>query len=893
MSNNAPEPAWRRLISAMFSSPHPEINPGADLGICIEIDGSFHPLRREVSGAWTRNRASWRDLCQTKWESVSAGLDRTQLSCLRQVSGLLEKAPQRLSSEEAAQVSPAIRTLARAGFSFALGTEPLTPLHFSPILARPFLDICAPGDLALRFGMDFSAGKDPAGRTVAATCVAAGLELVASAELGCFAFWDDRFGALNRVLGAKPVRVPQADLADFLLQDFPRLSDSFPVHSLDNSFECPKYRYLLEVGTSRAEDLYRIHLRAMRELEGQKNETSVLPNQIAELKTQVTKWLRRQEGVFTFDSFLSCPAHRINQLLDELETVFEGQDLEVNRRGIPRSFSQQGGEIIVDLAPNTYGWFTPNVRLRLGDRDFTSSEIAQIRERGGLIDADTYLSEADLDRLTLLSERAGLNRRGIHPAIIDLSQILEGTQAQVRGLEAWKSRQLKLPPIAAPHTAQLREYQCTGVSWLLAQLSIGPGAVLADEMGLGKTLQILATIKSLPTSNPVLVVAPTSVINVWESQAQRFYPEMEVRALRSGTEIEDGFSGADLVVTSYGLLRRHSEAFLQPEWQGVICDEAQLVKNPRTQAWRALNDLDRKWTICATGTPLENSLADLHAILSLAQPGTLLSREQFTALQLRGINQVRSLVAPYMLRRTKAEVAPDLPPKIEQVLRVDLEPGHSTAYRELETQARRQVSGLLRSGDRMSILAALTALRRASLDLRLVGGRAGITSAKTNALVEQLQAIPGHKALVFSQFTSYLKLIKEALEEAGIKTAYLDGSTRQRDQVVKEFSEGDAQAFLISLRAGGTGLTLTAADYVFVMDPWWNPAVEEQAIDRAHRIGQDRPVNVYRLVAKGTIEEKVSQLQQRKRDLFTSVVKSSGSLTELASSLLMENNDTN
>lgn len=893
MSNNDQEPAWRRLISAMFSSPHPEINPGADLGICIEIDGSFHPLRREVSGAWTRNRASWRDLCQTKWESVSAGLDRTQLSCLRQVSGLLEKAPQRLSSEEAAQVSPAIHTLARAGFSFALGTEPLTQLHFSPILARPFLDICAPGDLALRFGIDFSAGEDPAGRTVAATCVAAGLELVASAELGCFAFWDDRFGALNRVLGAKPVRVPQADLADFLLQDFPRLSDSFPVHSLDNSFESPKYRYLLEVGTSRAEDLYRIHLRAMRELEGQKIETSVLPNQIAELKTQVTKWLRRQEGVFTFDSFLSCPAHRINQLLDELETVFEGQDLEVNRRGIPRSFSQQGGEIIVDLAPNTYGWFTPKVRLRLGDRDFTSSEIAQIRERGGIIDADTYLSEADLDRLTLLSERAGLNRRGIHPAIIDLSQILEGTQAQVRGLEAWKSRQLKLPPIAAPHTAQLREYQCTGVSWLLAQLSIGPGAVLADEMGLGKTLQILATIKSLPTSNPVLVVAPTSVINVWESQAQRFYPEMEVRALRSGTEIKDGFSGADLVVTSYGLLRRHSEAFLQPQWQGVICDEAQLLKNPRTQAWRALNDLDRKWTICATGTPLENSLADLHAILSLAQPGTLLSREQFTALQLRGINQVRSLVAPYMLRRTKAEVAPDLPPKIEQVLRVDLEPGHSTAYRELETQARRQVSGLLQSGDRMSILAALTALRRASLDLRLVGGRTGITSAKTNALVEQLQAIPNHKALVFSQFTSYLKLIKEALEEAGIKTAYLDGSTRQRDQVVKEFSEGDAQAFLISLRAGGTGLTLTAADYVFVMDPWWNPAVEEQAIDRAHRIGQKRPVNVYRLVAKGTIEEKVSQLQQCKRDLFTSVVKSSGSLTELASSLLMENNDTN
>lgn len=890
MSNNEQEPTWRRLISAMFTSPHPEITPGTDLGICVELDGSFHPLRREVSGNWTRNRASWRDLCQTKWESVSAGLDRTQLSCLRQVAGLLEKAPQRLSSEEVAQVSPAIRSLARAGFSFALGTEPLTPLRFSAILARPFLDICATGDVALRFGIDFSAGKDPAGRTVAATCVAAGLELVASAELGCFAFWDDRFGALNRVLGAKPVRVPQADLPDILLRDFPRLSDSFPIYSLDDSFEFPDFRYLLEVGTSRADELYRIHLRAMRELEGQKIETSAPPDQITQLQSQVTKWLRRQAGVFTFDSFLSCPAHRINQLLDELETVFDGQDLTVNRSGIPRSFSQQGGEIIVDLSPNTYGWFTPQVRLRLGDRDFTSSEIAQIRERSGLIDADTYLSEADLDRLTLLCERADLNRRGIHPAIIDLSQILEGTDAQVRGLEAWKSRQLKLPPIAAPHTAKLREYQRTGVSWLLAQLSIGPGAVLADEMGLGKTLQILAAIKSLPTSNPVLVVAPTSVINVWESQAQRFYPEIAVRALRSGTEIEDDFSGADLVVTSYGLLRRHAEAFLEPQWQGVICDEAQLVKNPRTQAWRVLNDLRREWTICASGTPLENSLADLHAILSLAQPGTLLSREQFAALQLRGVDQVRSLVAPYMLRRTKAEVAPDLPPKIEQVLRVDLEPGHIAAYRQLEAQARHQVSGLLRSGDRMSILAALTALRRASLDLRLVGGRVGVTSAKTNALVEQLQAIPGHKALVFSQFTSYLKLIKEALEEAGIKTAYLDGSTRQRDQVVKEFSEGNAQAFLISLRAGGTGLTLTAADYVFVMDPWWNPAVEEQAIDRAHRIGQERPVNVYRLVAKGTIEEKVSQLQQRKRDLFTSVVKSSGSMAELASALLMDGN---
>lgn len=814
------------------------------------------------------------------------------------------------SASDNTEISLAMRQLARAGFGFATGSEKLTNLKFSSALASPFLDFSSRGDLVVRFGVDFS-GNNHDLRVSASTCIAAGSQIVSSRELGLFALWDDRAADLTRVLGAKPVRIPQADCEEFLLQDFPRLNDIFAVDSLDGTFTCPKYRYRLQVSTVPEDEQYRIHLRPVREWAGHFRETTAPPEQITQLSERVSNWLRTQASMATFDSYLSYPASRINQLLNELEKAFSGESLYIDRRGIPRSFSQSGGQIELDLIPNEYGWFTPKVRLHFAGlegeehaedaegvedaegRDYDVTDLSQIRERGGLIGKDTYLTESEMDFLTLLNNRTRLNQRGIHPAIIQLSQILEGTEVKINGLDAWNSLKIDLPEIASPQGVKLREYQQAGVSWLLAQLAIGPGALLADEMGLGKTLQILAAIKSLPVCGQVLIVAPTSVINVWESQAKQFYPDTSVLSLRSGTEIEEGFAGADLVITSYGLLRRHADSFISNRWQGLILDEAQQVKNPRTQAWRVLSDMPRDWTICATGTPLENSLADLHAILSLAQPGTLLSREQFSALELSGGDQARSLVAPYMLRRTKEQVAPDLPPKIEQVLRVDLEPNHALAYRELEAQARHQVSGLMQSGDRMSILAALTALRRASLDLRLVGGRAGITSAKTATLVEQLQAIPDHKALVFSQFTSYLKLIKEALEEAGIKTAYLDGSTRQRDQVVKEFSEGEAQVFLISLRAGGTGLTLTAADYVFVMDPWWNPAVEEQAIDRAHRIGQERPVNVYRLVSAGTIEEKVSQLQQRKRDLFSSVVNASSSITDLADALLINSEHLN
>lgn len=814
------------------------------------------------------------------------------------------------SASDNTEISLAIRQLARAGFAFATGSEKLTNLKFSSALASPFLDFSSRGDLVVRFGVDFSATKHNL-RVSASTCIAAGSQIVASQKLGLIALWDDRAAELSRVLGAKPVRIPQADCEEFLLQDFPRLNDIFAVGSLDDTFTCPKYRYWLQVSTVREDEQYRIHLCPVREWAGHFRETSTPPEQITQLFERVSNWLRNQASMTTFDSYLSYPASRINQLLNELEKAFSGESLHIDRRGIPRSFSQSGGQIELDLIPNEYGWFTPKVRLHfaglersedaegfegleeLEGRDYLVTDLSQIRERGGLIGKDTYLSESEMDFLTLLNNRTRLNQRGIHPAIIQLSQILEGTEVKINGLDAWNSLKIDLPKIASPQGVKLREYQQAGVSWLLAQLAIGPGALLADEMGLGKTLQILAAIKSLPICGQVLIVAPTSVINVWESQAKQFYPDISVLSLRSGTEIEEGFAGADLVITSYGLLRRHADSFISNRWQGIILDEAQQVKNPRTQAWRVLADMPRDWTICATGTPLENSLADLHAILSLAQPGTLLSREQFASLELSEGEQARSLVAPYMLRRTKEQVAPDLPPKIEQVLRVDLEPNHALAYRELEAQARRQVGKKLGEGNRMSILAALTALRRASLDLRLVGARVKTFSAKTRTLIEQLQTIPDHKALVFSQFTSYLGLIREALEAAGIKTCYLDGSTRRRDQVVKEFSEGEAQVFLISLRAGGTGLTLTAADYVFVMDPWWNPAVEEQAIDRAHRIGQERPVNVYRLVSAGTIEEKVSQLQQRKRDLFSSVINASSSITELANALLMGNEELN
>jgi SNF2 family DNA or RNA helicase len=443
--------------------------------------------------------------------------------------------------------------------------------------------------------------------------------------------------------------------------------------------------------------------------------------------------------------------------------------------------------------------------------------------------------------------------------------------------------------------ADLRPYQRDGFRWLLGLWRHRLGGVLADDMGLGKTIQTLAMIAAAraedPGAPPFLVVAPTSVVTTWATEAERFTPGLEVRTVtRSQAKrrrpLTQDTAGADIVVTSYALLRIDQAAYAEQTWSGLILDEAQFVKNHRAKTYQAARLVPCRMKLAITGTPVENSLMDLWSMLSLTAPGLFPSAERFTEYYLRPIErdgdglrlaQLRRRIAPLVLRRTKDLVAGELPPKQEQVLEVTLQPKHARVYQTHLQRERQKVLGLIDDLDdnRFTILQSLTLLRQLALDPVLVDDlHEGVAASKTETLVEMLGEVvqEGHRALVFSQFTGYLRRVRDRLTAAGLTTAYLDGATTDRQQVIDGFRHGDAGVFLISLRAGGFGLNLTEADYCFVLDPWWNPAAEQQAVDRAHRIGQTRPVMVYRLVAKDTIEEKVMALKQRKSALFDAVL---------------------
>lgn len=471
---------------------------------------------------------------------------------------------------------------------------------------------------------------------------------------------------------------------------------------------------------------------------------------------------------------------------------------------------------------------------------------------------------------------------------------------RLRGLDTFAP-----PDLPEGLQATLRPYQQDGYAWLSTLWDAQLGGILADDMGLGKTVQVLAMLERARAAGdltqPVLVVAPTSMVGVWMSEAARFAPELRVAQVtetstKRGAALENVVAGADVVVTTYTVLRIDAEAFQTLPWRGLVLDEAQAVKNHQSKTYQAVRRVRAPFRLAMSGTPLENSLMDLWALLSVTAPGLYPKPEEFTTRYRRPIEsgkapellaQLQRRIRPLMMRRTKHEVAADLPEKQIQVANIAMTPVHARIYEQHLQRERQRVLGLLDDpdGNQIAILAALTRLRQLALDPALVDDSYdNVTpSAKLSTLVEHVEelAAEGHRALVFSQFTRYLKRAESALAQADIGTCYLDGtmSAKQRAAEVTAFRAGSAPAFLISLKAGGTGLTLTEADYVFVLDPWWNPATEAQAIDRTHRIGQDKPVMVYRLVSQGTIEEKVVALQQRKRDLFDQVLGDGGALS--------------
>ncbi|MGE4560414.1 MAG: DEAD/DEAH box helicase [Desulfobulbus sp.] len=516
-----------------------------------------------------------------------------------------------------------------------------------------------------------------------------------------------------------------------------------------------------------------------------------------------------------------------------------------------------------------------------------------------------------LDELAAYADRKG-KKLQLHPLAALAMEEFTDQVGQLDAAPQWRQRlqairegmaQTPLPPSTLK--AQLRDYQLEGFRWLARLAHLEFGACLADDMGLGKTIQALAVILHCAAQGPTLVVAPTSVCGNWLLEARRFAPTLKLIPFggndRAGLLADLG--PFDLVIASYGLLYQESELLTAVDWQTVVLDEAQAIKNAATKRSQAAMHLAARFRLITTGTPIENHLSEFWTLFNFINPGLLGSKDRFNTRFAGPIERMhdreagrrlRKLVRPFILRRLKAQVLEELPPRTEVMLEVELSPEETAFYEALRQQALERIEaeeGETGGSQPMRILAEITRLRQACCHPRLLVPESALHGSKLALFGEVVAELleNGHKALVFSQFVGHLALIREYLDNHSIGYRYLDGSTppKQRQREVDAFQAGEGDLFLISLKAGGLGLNLTAADYVIHMDPWWNPAVEDQASDRAHRIGQERPVTVYRLVAKNTIEEKIVRLHAEKRDLADSLLKETDTGASLSAEELL------
>lgn len=525
--------------------------------------------------------------------------------------------------------------------------------------------------------------------------------------------------------------------------------------------------------------------------------------------------------------------------------------------------------------------------VRLDDGSFAPFDAAKVR---AMLDREVELMTGAPNGRFPLSQAGRLQELLTHA---DKTTVPATTKDLFKKLASIEEIEQTKKPRGLKGT--LRPYQEQGLSWLKFIHDIGSGGVLADDMGLGKTLQTIAlllTVKNEQKSLKALIVAPTSVVTNWVREIEKFAPTLEV-ALWHGQqrkEQEDQLHEADVIITSYALLRRDEELFKSLDLDYAILDEAQHIKNPMSATAAAAKRLRAKKRLALTGTPIENRLSEIWSIFDFVSPGLLGPLQKFEERFAKPINdgdhktaaRLRATIHPFILRRTKLEVAKDLPEKIEMDQICDMPAEQKALYGQIVREVRSQIMGEVEkvgmAKAHIHILAGLTRLRQAACDPRLLGLPRPFGDEDSGKLVALRELIGecdegGHKVLVFSQFVSMLQLIRDALDKDGIKYEYLDGATKDRAERVDRFQDDPTvTVFLISLKAGGTGLNLTAADTVIHFDPWWNPAVEDQATDRAHRIGQTKVVNVYRLVAQGTIEEKILQLKSKKRDLVASVL---------------------
>ncbi len=620
--------------------------------------------------------------------------------------------------------------------------------------------------------------------------------------------------------------------------------------------------------------------------------------------------------------------------LDVAELQAQGYEIHIDD-DFPHRLATSSGEFDAAFESSGIDWFelalgieidgerrdlAPMLAALVATPDFTPDRIRKLAEEGDYF----YLPLADGRHLSLAADRFlplvlalhGLRLSGVFGGAsgkIRLSRAdvvpllaVENEKFVFRGADNLRRladllRVRGMTDLALPEgfRAELRPYQAQGVAWLDLLRESELGGVLADDMGLGKTVQILALLALEKTRGnlayPALIVAPTSLMTNWFNEAQRFAPGLRVLVLH-GAGRKQNFASIpehDVVLTTYPLIARDREILLSRDWHMAILDEAQTVKNPDAVTTRWLRDVKARHRFCLTGTPMENHLGELWSIMSFANPGflgdkTAFGRQWRTPIEKRGDTMRAAALAqrvkPFLLRRTKIEVAKELPPKSEIVERITLEGSQRDLYDSIRLsmsdKVRRAIENRGLGKSHIIILEALLRLRQACCDPALLKLDDGIErpSAKLDRLMEMVLELlsEGRKIIVFSQFTSMLRLIERRFHTNHVLYSVLTGETKDRKVAIDRFQGGASDVFLISLKAGGVGLNLTAADTVIIFDPWWNPAVEEQAIDRAHRIGQDKAVFVYRLVAAGSIEEKMDELKARKRTLADSLFNRDG-----------------
>ncbi|HRI66523.1 MAG TPA: SNF2-related protein [Polyangium sp.] len=598
-------------------------------------------------------------------------------------------------------------------------------------------------------------------------------------------------------------------------------------------------------------------------------------------------------------------AHRFVQKMKDFQRGESGETFEdiFGRLKLIAKFDVQGNSFNVTFECEAMDGDEKVIRRASGDAVIRAwkddLEIVPLDGGGFAPLPDDWLDKYGERVADLLAARAETDDQSIPPALLPtLAKLCDeidapkppGLSMLVPLLDGFSG--IPEAPLPEDLQATLRPYQSRGVDWLSFVRNTGLGCILADDMGLGKTLQALCSIRGR-----TLVVCPKTVLFNWEAEIRKFRPSLKTAMYHGPKRSLD--ENVDVTLTTYSMLRMDVDILSAIEWDSIVLDEAQSIKNPDSQVSKAAFTLRGKFKLTLSGTPVENRLDELWSQMHFANRGLLGGRSDFReryALPVEGgdlnvSRRLREKIRPFVLRRMKREVAPELPPRTEHVLMVELDEHERAVYDAVRAATLPEVVKRLSEGGNVILaLEALLRMRQACCHPGLVPGQTAACSSKIEALVEALSdaAADGHKALVFSQWTSLLDLVEPHLKEAGITFNRLDGSTTDRGTVVNDFqADGGPAVMLLSLKAGGVGLNLTAADHVFLLDPWWNPAVEDQAADRTHRIGQDKPVFVYRVVAKDTVEERILALQDKKRAVADAALGEAGRATSITREDLM------